>query len=76
MLHFLHSVKKSFLFAFGNKQYTLGQMKKEKQNTDSYEDSNEKLQKIIDDKKNETSALRKILKSLDKNVEHKNKKND
>ena len=51
-------------------------MKKEKQNKDSYEDSNEKLQKMIDDKKNETSALRKILKSLDKNVEHKNKKND
>lgn len=51
-------------------------MAKEKQNDQSYDDSNEKLQKIIDDKKNESSALRKILKSLDKNVKHKNKKND
>lgn len=42
----------------------------------SFEESNEKLKKIIDDKKNESSALRKILKSLDKNVNHKNKKND
>jgi len=51
-------------------------MAKEKQNDQSYDDSNEKLKKIIDDKKNESSALRKILKSLDKNVKHKNKKND
>ena len=51
-------------------------MKKKTTDTASYEDSNEKLKKIIDDKKNETSALKKILKSLDKNVEHKNKKDD
>lgn len=51
-------------------------MKKKKQDIASYEDSNEKLQKIIDDKKNETSALKKILKSLDKNFKHKNKQND
>lgn len=43
---------------------------------ESFDDSNEKLQKIIDDKKNESSALRKILKSLDKNVKHKNKTNE
>jgi predicted RNase H-like nuclease (RuvC/YqgF family) len=51
-------------------------MEKTPQHTDSFDDSNEKLQKIIDDKKNETSALKKILKSLDKNVKHKNKKDD
>jgi len=51
-------------------------MANEKQQDESFDDSNEKLQKIIDDKKNESSALRKILKSLDKNVKHKNKKND
>lgn len=51
-------------------------MATEKQNDQSYNDSNEKLKKIIDDKKNESSALRKILKSLDKNVKHKNEKND
>ena len=51
-------------------------MAKAKQHSDSFDDSNEKLKKIIDDKKNETSALRKILKALDKNVKHKNKKND
>lgn len=51
-------------------------MDKTPQHTDSFDDSNEKLQKIIDDKKNETSAFKKILKSLDKNVKHKNKKND
>lgn len=48
-------------------------MKKKKQDMSAYEDSNEKLKKIIDDKKSETSALKKILKSLDKNVKHKNK---
>ena len=51
-------------------------MEKEKQNTESFDDSNEKLKKIIDNKKNETSALRKILKSLNKNVKHKNNEND
>jgi len=51
-------------------------MANEKKQDDTYDDSNEKLKKIIDDKKNESSALRKILKSLDKNVKHKNKKND
>jgi len=51
-------------------------MKKKTTDTGSHEDSNKKLKKIIDDKKNETSALKKILKSLDKNVEHKNKKDD
>jgi hypothetical protein len=51
-------------------------MANEKQNDGTYDDSNEKLKKIIDDKKNESSALRKILKSLDKNVKHKNKKHD
>jgi len=51
-------------------------MEKKKQNTDSHEDANEKLQQIIDDKKNETSALKKILKSLNKNVKHKNEKDD
>jgi predicted RNase H-like nuclease (RuvC/YqgF family) len=51
-------------------------MAKSTENTGSYEDSNEKLRKIIDDKKSESSALRKILKSLDTNVKHKNKKDD
>ena len=51
-------------------------MNKDKKDKASYEDSNEKLKKIIDDKKNESSAFRKILKSLSKNVEHKNKQND
>ena len=51
-------------------------MKKGKQHTESFDDSNEKLKKIIDDKKSETSALRKILKSLNKNVKHKNNEND
>jgi len=48
-------------------------MANENTNDQSFEDSNERLKKIIDDKKNESSALRKILKSLDKNVKHKNK---
>ncbi len=61
------------LFASGNKTYTLGKMEKKKQEIASHEDPNEKLQRIIDDKKNETSALKKILKSLNKNVKHKNK---
>lgn len=56
--------------------FTHCNMATEKQNDQSYDDSNEKLKKIIDDKKNESSALRKILKSLDKNVKHKNEKND
>jgi len=51
-------------------------MKKGKQHKESFDDSNEKLKKIIDNKKNETSALRKILKSLNKNVKHKNNEND
>ena len=51
-------------------------MANDKTNDQSYENSNERLKKIIDTKKNESSALRKILKSLDKNVKHKNKKND
>ncbi len=51
-------------------------MEKDKQDRASYEKSNEKLKKIIDDKKNKTSALKKILKSLDKNVKHKNEKHD
>ena len=73
---FLHSGPLHVLFASGNKKYPLRTMKKKTTDTASYEDSNEKLKKIIDDKKNETSALKKILKSLDKNVEHKNKKDD
>ena len=51
-------------------------MANSKQQNNSFDESNEKLKKIIDDKKNESSALRKILKSLDKNVKHKNEKND
>lgn len=51
-------------------------MAKDKTQDNSFDDSNEKLKKIIDDKKNESSALRKILKSLDKNVKHKNNKHD
>jgi predicted RNase H-like nuclease (RuvC/YqgF family) len=51
-------------------------MANDKTNDQSYEDSNKRLKRIIDNKKNESSALRKILKSLDKNVKHKNKKND
>lgn len=73
---FLYSGSLYILFARGNKKYLLSTMKKKTTDTASYEDSNEKLKKIIDDKKNETSALKKILKSLDKNVEHKNKKDD
>jgi predicted RNase H-like nuclease (RuvC/YqgF family) len=73
---FLQSVTLHLLFASENKKYPLRTMKKKTTDTSSYEDSNEKLKKIIDNKKNETSALKKILKSLDKNVEHKNKKDD
>lgn len=51
-------------------------MTNDKKHDSSFDDSNEKLKKIIDDKKSESSAWRKILKSLDKNVKHKNKKND
>ena len=51
-------------------------MANDKNREQSFEDSNERLKKIIDNKKNESSALRKILKSLDKNVKHKNEKND
>lgn len=51
-------------------------MGKTPQHTDSFDDSNKKLEEIIDNKKNETSALKKILKSLDKNVKHKNNEND
>lgn len=51
-------------------------MAKAPQHTESFDDSNERLKEIIDTKKNETSALKKILKSLDKNVKHKNNKND
>ena len=51
-------------------------MAEEKSQEQPFDDSNERLKKIIDDKKNESSALRKILKSLDKNVKHKKKKHD
>ena len=51
-------------------------MAKKDKHDETFDDSNEKLKKIIDDKKNESSAFRKILKSLDKNVKHKNNKND
>ena len=51
-------------------------MEKKKKDIASQEDPNKKLQQIIDDKKNETSALKKILKSLNKNVKHKTKKDD
>lgn len=51
-------------------------MAKKDTNDSTFDDSNEKLKKIIDDKKNESSALRKILKSLDKNVKHKTDNND
>ncbi len=71
----LHSHSFTFLFVLEN-IYMHCSMATEKQNDQSYNDSNEKLKKIIDDKKNESSALRKILKSLDKNVKHKNEKND
>jgi len=71
----LHSAGDALLFATENK-FTHNKMANEKKQDDTYDDSNEKLKKIIDDKKNESSALRKILKSLDKNVKHKNKKND
>jgi hypothetical protein len=64
-----------FLFA-AETNFTHNNMANEKKNDGTYDDSNEKLKKIIDDKKNESSALRKILKSLDKNVKHKNKKHD
>lgn len=64
------------LFASGNKTHTLGKMEKKKKDIASQEDPNKKLQQIIDDKKNETSALKKILKSLNKNVKHKTKKDD
>ena len=51
-------------------------MADDKTQEEPFDDSNERLKKIIDNKKNESSALRKILKSLDKNVKHKNKKHD
>jgi len=51
-------------------------MANEKDKDESFDDSNKRLKKIIDDKKNESSALRKILKSLDKNVKHKKKTNE
>ena len=51
-------------------------MADDKNQEQSFEDSNDRLKKIIDNRKNESSALRKILKSLDKNVKHKNKKHD
>jgi predicted RNase H-like nuclease (RuvC/YqgF family) len=72
---FLHLGCAHVLFASGNKKQS-GTMSKKNEDIASYEESNEKLKKIIDDKKNETSALKKILKSLDKNVKHKNEKDD
>lgn len=65
---------KAVVFHLQSKKNT--QMAKAKQHSDSFDNPNEKLKKIIDIKKTETSALRKILKALDKNVKHKNKKND
>ena len=51
-------------------------MAKDNKHSNSFNKSNDELKKIINDKKTETSALRKILKALDKNVKHKNKKDD
>jgi len=75
MSHFLDDGATCYLFAVEN-NFRQRKMANENKQDNSFDDSNEKLKKIIDDKKNESSAFRKILKSLDKNVKRKNSKND